>query len=162
MKPAVHPLSAFPWKTGHDLRYGDLDTNGHVNNGAFNSIMETSRTLLFREEAGSEWSTSDLSLHGTIDFIGELTWPGSVGAGLGITRIGNSSITIRQALFSEESCAAIAETVIVATDPATRRPTRLDESLRAALGRRGNAGLKLPPASVLDCRGSAVSSRSVR
>jgi len=136
MKPAVHPLSAFPWKTDHDLRYGDLDTNGHVNNGAFNSIMETSRTLLFREEAGSEWSTSRFVLaRYTIDFIGELTWPGSVGAGLGITRIGNSSITILQALFSEESCAAIAETVIVATDPATRRPTRLDRSLRAALGR---------------------------
>ncbi|MGO7048439.1 MULTISPECIES: acyl-CoA thioesterase [Rhizobium] len=136
MKHNIHPLSAYPWKTQHDLRFGDMDANGHVNNGAFNALVESSRSLLLESDEVKQWGPYRFVLaRFEIDYLGELTWPHPVRAGLAIVRIGKSSIAMRQSLFSEAGCAAIALSTIVATDPTTGKPSGLVAGLRDVLGK---------------------------
>ncbi|WP_035201100.1 acyl-CoA thioesterase [Agrobacterium tumefaciens] len=131
----LHSLRAYPWKTQHDLRFGDMDANGHINNGAFNALLESSRSLLLGSDEVKECGTYRFVLaRFEIDYLRELTWPHPVRAGLAIVRLGKSSITMRQSLFSEAGCAAIALTTIVATDPMTGKPSELVADLRNVLG----------------------------
>ncbi|MGC0053802.1 acyl-CoA thioesterase [Brucella pituitosa] len=134
MNHIIHPLTAYPWKTQHDLRFGDIDANGHINNGAFNALVESSRSLLLESDKVKQWGPYRFVLaRFEIDYLSELTWPHPVRAGLAIVRIGKSSITMRQSLFSEAGCAAIALSTIVATDPMTGKPSGMVDGLRDVL-----------------------------
>lgn len=134
VKPAVHPLSTYRWITTHDLRFADVDANGHVNNGAYNSIIESNRSLLLNTNDIRECGPYKFLLaHFEIHYLAELTWPNLVHAGLGIARVGVSSIRFRQALFAQIQCVAIADLTIVAGDTETRKPRGISDDLRAVL-----------------------------
>ena len=59
---ALRPLEAYPSRTSADIRYSDLDRQGHVNNAIFATFSEVGRVafmydpdkrLLLRERASS-------------------------------------------------------------------------------------------------------------
>lgn len=141
MRAAPPPLSSYPWQSSHDLRFGDTDKIGHVNNGAFGSLMESNRSLLFsriREESQSEAEraeTTTVIARFEIDYLKELHWPGTVIAACGIERIGGASFVLRQALFSDGACAALARSTVVIMDRATRRARPVPDRMRAAFQR---------------------------
>ena len=112
-------LSDFPLKTTDKLRYGDTDRQGHVNNAAFATFLETGRVELVipLAEEGASFVIARLEL----DFLAELTWPGSVEIGTRIAKIGRSSVTLEQAIFQNGKCAARSVSVIVQMDNASRR-----------------------------------------
>jgi acyl-CoA thioester hydrolase len=56
-----------------------------------------------------------------IDFRAELFWPGTVDIGTGVLKVGRSSFTLAQGLFSKGRLAATAEATIVMVDKETRR-----------------------------------------
>ena len=126
-------LDDFPAHSFDKLRYGDTDRQGHVNNAVFSTLLETGRVELLRDpaaplhEAGREWVIARL----TLDFVSELTWPGRVDIGTGVTRVGTSSVVMAQALFQDGRLVARAETVIVQTDDVTRRSAALSDDARA-------------------------------
>lgn len=126
-------LDDFPAHSHDKLRYGDTDRQGHVNNAVFSTLLETGRVELLRDpaaplqDAGREWVIARL----TLDFVSELTWPGRVDIGTGVTRVGTSSVVMAQALFQDGRLVARAETVIVQTDDATRRSAPLSDDARA-------------------------------
>lgn len=128
-------LDDYPLQSYDKLRYPDADPMGHVNNSAFATFLETGRVeMLHRPEGplaieGAGWVIARLAL----DFVSEVRWPGSVDIGTGVTRIGSSSVSLEQALFQDGRLAALAETVIVQFDQATRRPTPLSEGTVAKL-----------------------------
>jgi acyl-CoA thioester hydrolase len=117
------------------LRYADTDRQGHINNAVFATFLETGRVAFLYNPAallappGCEFVIARL----TIDFRAELRWPGTVDIGSVILKIGRSSVTIGQAVFGGDRCAATAETVVVLTDETTRRSTALPDALRARL-----------------------------
>jgi acyl-CoA thioester hydrolase len=123
-------LTDYPSRSYDKLRYGDTDRQGHVNNAVFSTFFETGRvelvfnTLRPEMEAGKTLVIARIEL----DFVGEVVWPGTVDVGSGITRIGRSSIALEQALFQEGKLVARAVSVVVLTDPATRRSTPLPEA----------------------------------
>lgn len=121
--------------TGDLVRYGDTDRQGHVNNAVFSAFLDTGRVPLFFDPdrplapEGTTFVVAGL----TIDFRAEITWPGQVDIGTAIKRIGNSSVTVIQGLFTGDICAAVAETTVVLIDNATRRPLPFPQSTRDGL-----------------------------
>lgn len=128
-----HPtLADFPAHSHDKLRYGDTDRQGHVNNAVFATLLETGRIEVLRDaadalsEPGREWVIARL----TLDFLGEIRWPGRVDIGTRVQRVGRTSVGMDQALFQDGRIVARAETVIVQMDDATRRPVPLTDATR--------------------------------
>lgn len=132
-----HPaLDDFPARSHDKLRYGDTDRQGHVNNSVFATLLETGRVEVLRDptaqltEDGREWVIARL----TLDFLGEIHWPGQVDVGTRVQRIGRTSVGMEQALFQDGRIVARAETVIVQMDDQTRRPAPLSQTARERFG----------------------------
>lgn len=141
MRAKPPALETHPWRTTHDLRYADADMNGHINNGLFGSLMETNRSTLFldmrRAQAEAD-RTRDTTVIARfeIDYLKELHFPGpEVIAASGVEKIGGASFVLRQCLYSDGACVAVARSTIVMMDVTTRRATPIADALRAELGR---------------------------
>lgn len=127
----------FPHRTTESVRFGDLDANQHVNNAVFSTFFETGRVTLFRTPErglmppGLLWTLAQI----TIDYRGEMNWPGSVEVCIGAASLGRTSAVFEQALFYEGKCAATARAVNVLIDSTTRRPTPITDDIRANFAR---------------------------
>ena len=131
-------LDDYAARTHDKLRYADTDRQGHVNNAAFATFLETGRVeVLYDPESpladeGASFVIARLAL----DFRAELTWPGEVHIGTRVRRVGRSSVTLEQGLFQDDACVATAETVIVHVDDMTHRSRPLSEAAVEHLSRR--------------------------
>ena len=120
-------LEDYPFRLSDNVRFADLDPQYHVNNAVYATYFETGRVTLIRNPAsglmpdGMSWMLVRLA----IDFRAEVTWPGTIELGLGVSRIGRTSVTYRQVVFAEGKCAASCESVTVLVDKQTRKPTAL-------------------------------------
>jgi acyl-CoA thioester hydrolase len=131
----VPRLEDYPFKSTEKVRYVDTDRQGHVNNAIFVSLLEAGRVeILYNPEnplcgPGQSFVIAHLSL----DFRGEINWPGELQIGTRVIRIGRSSVTFDQCMFQGDRCVATAETVVVMTDESTRRSHPLGELAIAEL-----------------------------
>ena len=129
------PLEAFPAQITHTLRYADHDQEGHVNNAVYATLFEAGRVAILYDPAnkmppeGCHFSLVRIA----IDFLTEMSWPGDVTIGTGVTRIGTSSVGLRHAIFKDGTCRATAEGTVVCTNSATRRSHPLPDYARAML-----------------------------
>jgi acyl-CoA thioester hydrolase len=120
----------FPHRTTEVIRFGDMDGNNHVNNAVFSTFFEAGRVTLFRDPGkklmpnGLIWTLARI----TIDYRGEMHWPGTVESCIGLASLGRTSAVFEQAIFFEGRCAATAVNVLVDTD--TRRPTPITDEIR--------------------------------
>lgn len=125
-------LEDFPYRLSDNVRFADLDPNGHVNNAVYASYFETGRVTLVKDRskglmpAGLGWIMVRLDIH----FRAELHWPGQIELGLGLVKFGRTSTTFDQVVFSEGRCVASAKAVTVMIDEATRRPTPLPAEVK--------------------------------
>jgi acyl-CoA thioester hydrolase len=100
-------VDAYPVQTAEKIRLSDTDRQGHVNNVAFSFFYEAGRAAIVLEnDALLEPGCFFVIVTTTIDFVGELHYPGTVTIANGVERIGKSSITVRQALFQDGRCAS--------------------------------------------------------
>ncbi len=110
-----------------------MDPQQHVNNAVYASYFETGRVTLIRNPAyglmpaGLSWMLVRLA----IDFKSEVRWPGTIELGLGVSRIGRTSVTYTQVVFSNGKCAATADAVTVLVDEATRKPAAVTSEIIA-------------------------------
>ena len=129
--------SDFPHHITERLRFGDTDQQGHINNAVFATMFESGRVDFLYDPArglppdGMHFVIAEI----TIRFVAEMMFPGDVVVASGVLRIGRSSIGLRQALFVDDECTATADSVIVLTDPASRRSTAIPDDARATLER---------------------------
>ena len=120
-------LEDFPYRLTDNVRFADLDPNGHVNNAVYASYFETGRVTLMKDRSrglmpeGLAWIMVRLDIH----FRAELRWPGTIEMGLGVSKFGRTSVTFDQVVFSEGRCVASAQSVTVLIDESTRKPTPL-------------------------------------
>ena len=117
-------LLDFPHTIVEVLRFADTDRNGHITSSVFAVCCQSGRLALLSdpvralEPPRSQFVLASLQL----DYLRELHWPGTVDVGTCVERVGKSSVTLVQALFQACRCAAIARSVAVLMDAATRRP----------------------------------------
>ena len=120
-------LADFPYRLSDNIRFGDLDPNQHVNNAVYATYFETGRVTLMKAPQygltppGLAWIMVRLDIH----FRAELHWPGQIELGLGVVKLGRTSVTFEQVVFSEGKCVASALSVGVLIDEVTRQPTPL-------------------------------------
>ncbi|MEG3143142.1 thioesterase family protein [Sphingomonas sp. RT2P30] len=116
-------------------RNRDTDQFGHVNHAAMATLLEESRiALIFAPELevetqGIDLLVASLSMH----FHKELRAPGDIRIGARVTRIGSSSLDIRQAIFAGATCFASAEAVCVFLGHETRLPAPVSDTVRKHL-----------------------------
>ena len=123
-------------------RNRDTDQFGHVNHAALATIFEESRiALIFCQEMAPETSGIDLLIASiSMEFHKELRAPGDIRVGAQVTRIGSSSLDIRQAVFGGGVCYASAQAICVLFGHESRRPVPVSPVLRGHL----QGGAKLP------------------
>jgi acyl-CoA thioester hydrolase len=120
-------LENFPFRLTDNVRFADLDPNQHVNNAVYATYFETGRVTLTKDRAyglmpdGLAWIMVRLDIH----FRAELRWPGQIELGLGVSKLGRTSVTFDQVVFSQGKCVASAKSVNVLIDEKSRKPTPL-------------------------------------
>ena len=130
-------LEDFPYRLTDNVRFADLDPNQHVNNAVYATYFETGRVTLMKDRSfglmpdGLAWIMVRLDIH----FRAELRWPGTIEMGLGVAKLGRTSVTFDQVVFSEGKCVASAQSVSVLIDENTRKPTPLTMEIIANLKR---------------------------
>lgn len=115
-----------------ELRYGDTDRQGHINNAVFCTLLESGR-VDFLFDRGGEGVCGEgknfVIARLTLDYLNEMNFPGTARIGSRVLTIGRTSFKVGQAIFLNEQCCCTAESVIVLTDEKTRKSTPLTEAL---------------------------------
>ncbi len=134
-------LAEFPVVIEQPVQWGEQDAFGHVNNTVHFRWFETAR-VAYLERLGMEYMTSPEG-KGLIlaaincNYRRQIKYPDSVLIGCRVTRIGNASLTLVNAVYSRQGAAIAAEgeSVIVMFDYAKQKSRRVPEDLREAVAR---------------------------
>lgn len=128
-------LNAFPFKTFEKIRYRDTDRQGHINNAVFGTYLETGRVeLLYQDSKGIlSPNHSFVVAKTTIEFLAEIHWPGTIDIGVGILRIGNSSLVIGSNLYQNGVLVSTSETVVVQVNNTSKTSVPLSEPSKQLL-----------------------------
>jgi acyl-CoA thioester hydrolase len=123
--PFVHPVTS---------RFADVDSLGHLNNVAIATFYEDARVAHLRELTGGD-PMAAVSRGGafhvllaemTIRYLAEASYPGTFRVGMGVARLGTSSVVHHSALFGPDGCVGTCRSVlvhIVGDAPAPLSPT---------------------------------------
>jgi acyl-CoA thioester hydrolase len=118
----------------------DNDHYGHVNNVSYYSFFDTAVNGFLIEAAGTD--IRDLPAIGIVAesscrFLSAVSFPDIIYAGLGLERLGTSSVVYAIALFrgSEETPCAVGRFAHVYVDRNARRPVPIPDVIRAAIAR---------------------------
>ncbi|KQY59602.1 4-hydroxybenzoyl-CoA thioesterase [Aeromicrobium sp. Root495] len=138
MSDDVLALAAYPATYSITTRWEDEDVYGHVNNVVYYSFFDTAVNGWLIEATGTDIRT--LPEYGVVAETGcrfkrELRFPGTVEAGLRVTRLGTSSVVYEIALFQGdlEQPAAVGMFVHVYVTGADRSVTPVPDAIRAVL-----------------------------
>ena len=127
----------YGFATSENLRFADLDANGHVNNGSFIELLENARVSYLRAIVRSGLPRFRLVI-GRIeaDFKRQMFFPGTATACARIVEAHDRKCVIGQGLFDGEgNCTAVQKVIMVSLDEETHRSTPFDPVVRAALER---------------------------
>lgn len=116
------------------LRFGDTDKLGHVNNAVYASYAEAGRLAYF-ERLGLA-APSVILARLAIDFRRQVVLEDDCTITTRVVRVGNSSIAMTQTLTANGDVAAEFEAVLVWFDYESQRPVRVPEDVRALLSGR--------------------------
>lgn len=112
------------------VRYRDIDSLGHVNNAVYVTYLEQARVEYIQEvfdtiphDPGFVVARLD------VDYERAIELGATVVVALGVTDIGQSSVTMSYEIRADGTLAATAETTIVALDE-SGDPTRIRETWR--------------------------------
>ncbi|WP_373928083.1 acyl-CoA thioesterase [Abyssibacter sp.] len=120
------------------IRWGDMDSLGHVNNARYFTFSETAR-LAYRDAhfSGVELPPNqDLILARTgCDFIQQLKYPDDLDLGCRVMKLGRSSIVFDVAMFrtNSDQLVAVSEAITVWFDYGAQATVPVPDALRDAL-----------------------------
>jgi acyl-CoA thioester hydrolase len=130
-----------------DVRWGDLDALGHVNNATYATYVEEARLRWFSALDGA-WrnpASYPVVVAQSINYRRAIEWPARLRVEIHAARIGTSSLTLGfRILDGGDGEAADGTTVLVWVDAASGRSGRLPDSVRAA-AEAALAGAATPP-----------------
>jgi acyl-CoA thioester hydrolase len=131
-------LDVYPYRTEITLRFADLDSQAHANNVRIAEYYQEARLAFMRHLArdlGHERATDSRTwvVHQSIDYLREVTYPGLVAVGIGVSRIGTSSWSCAMGLFEDGRCVGLSTAVLV--HGLGDRPAPIPPTYRALLER---------------------------
>lgn len=130
-------LDDFRHQMRMDVRWGDVDMLGHVNNAKYFTYDESSRIQYFEPFGASDprmWKDYGLILASIgADFIQQVHYPAQLVVGTRITKIGRSSMTSLSGLFVDKQLMAAVRGVLVWFDYVNQKALPVPETIRAAI-----------------------------
>jgi acyl-CoA thioester hydrolase len=137
-RPVPDQRAAYRLLEPVEMRWADMDVYGHMNNAVHYQLFDTVVGRFELREGLLELGRSPtifLVVASSCDYFDEIHLTDRITAGLGVARLGGSSVTYRISLFRNdaEGAAATGTFTHVNVDRQTRRPVPLDPSARAAL-----------------------------
>ncbi len=129
------PREAFPYFTEIHPRWNDNDAYGHINNAVYYFYFDTIVNNFLIDASLLNIDKGEvigLVAHTECDYFVPLKYPELIDVGLGVTKIGNSSITYKIGLFKKgaDPSAALGKFVHVYVDSQTRKSVTLPNALR--------------------------------
>ena len=123
-----------------DVRYGDLDPQGHLNNAKYLTFFEQARIRYFVELGLFEMGQSFMDV-GVIMAEAKVTYHAAVEygtpvkAGVCTCRLGNKSMTVEQAIVHAETGEVFASgyVILVAYDYHAQKTVPISEKMRRAI-----------------------------
>jgi acyl-CoA thioester hydrolase len=128
----------FPAHRELPTRWSDEDVYGHVNNVVHYLMFDTAVNGWLIEATGVDIRTLPaigVVVETSCRYFAELRFPEVVTAGIGVDRLGGSSVVYRLALFAPNRVepAAVGRFVHVYVDRESRRPVPVPDEIRAVL-----------------------------
>jgi acyl-CoA thioester hydrolase len=119
-------------------RWSDDDVYGHVNNVIHYLMFDTAVNGWLIEASGTDirrLPAIGVVVETSCRYFAELRFPEIVTAGIGLERLGTTSVVYRLALFGQHGVepAAVGRFVHVYVDATSRRPVPVPAEIRAAL-----------------------------
>lgn len=129
----------FPHTVSIPVRWNDYDMVNHVNNVQFYVYFEEAVVSLL-DELGLNWLSDPVIAYvaeSKCRFLAPIAFPSKVVAGIGVERLGRSSLTYTIALFVEGKAepVALGHFVHVFVDRDSERSTPIPEPIRAGAER---------------------------
>jgi acyl-CoA thioester hydrolase len=123
-------------------RWMDNDVYGHLNNVVYYAYFDTVINRYLIEEGGLDLASGEtigLCVESHCAYTRPIAFPDAIDAGLRVDHLGRLSVRYEIGIFArdEQEVSAHGWFVHVFVDRATRRPSPLPETFRAALGRLG-------------------------
>jgi acyl-CoA thioester hydrolase len=118
-------------------RWTDNDMFGHLNNAVYYELFDTAINGWINTTCGIDPLTVPwlgVVAESGCKYFAELKFPDPLVVGLAVTRLGNSSVTYRLALFqADQPLAAVGHWVHVYVDRVSRRPCSIPGPIRSLL-----------------------------
>jgi len=121
-------------------RWADQDNYGHINNVAYYAYFDTVVNAYLMEATGSDIRMLDaigLVVETSCQYYSELHFPQELSVGLGLERLGRSSVVYTLAIFApdRDEPAAVGRFVHVYVDRVGRDVAPVPDSIREAIAR---------------------------
>lgn len=125
----------FNHSTDIQIRFGDIDMMGHVNNGIQLSYLDVARMQYFMGIFGQTINPQDVSpivAHLEIDFLAPIFLMDTISVETKISRIGNKSLNISQNIINKLTGKILTQTnqVMVCYSPKNKESINIPEILR--------------------------------
>jgi acyl-CoA thioester hydrolase len=119
------------------MRYSDLDTSKHVNNGRFVTYLEEARVAFFRHASVPmkfEHNWGRVLARVELDYLAPIFFePEPVDVSTVVERIGTNSFTLRHLITHSGTVRAQGRVTVVGFDFTTKRSRPLNDAERAGL-----------------------------
>lgn len=119
------------FRTDIQVRFNDTDAQGHLNNTSMALYVEQARVAFFNA-LGQPTRTLILA-NLTLNFRKQVHFGDDVHVETLVTRIGNTSVSLKQDVFANGTKATETNSVIVIFDYDSARPTPVPDELRHKL-----------------------------
>lgn len=120
-------------RTKLQVRYGDLDTLGHVNNAVYLTYFELGRVLFFRKHLRNfdEKKVSFVIARIEVDFKKSITMDRDVYLETSIESVGNTSFTFYHRIVNEDGNELFSTGKVIAVSiDGSRKPVKVPDELR--------------------------------
>ena len=138
MKPEIKLRTQYSFIFPIQTRWADNDIYGHVNNVTYYSYFDTAANALLIQKTDFDIHHSPiigLVVNSSCHFLEELTYPEIIEVAVGISKLGNSSVTYDLAIFKQgqDQAAAQGSFVHVFVERETKKSTPISPEMRSAL-----------------------------
>ena len=124
-------MPASPYKTDIQVRFGDSDALGHINNASFAAYVEVARLDFLAALGKSVRSLILANLY--IDYRRQVGYDESVYVETCVEKLGTTSMTLVQTVFANGERAADVRSVVVHFDYAVNKSQPLTAEMRERL-----------------------------